>query len=1052
MILTKENITSIDLDFEIDRKVKEGNLDELLLIVPTNRKIRSLKKELIDRSPGQTSAGINLETIGTFSTRILFGGSESRNKILSEAAASVLLKQSFQETKLKYFSNYKDEIPGGTLDRVKAVISEYKKHGITPELLRNESENLTGSEKIKAEDIASIFEIYIQKCDKLEMKETGDIYRELNLLDKNIFNKNFKELFPKVELIIINGFDEFTSPEIEIINSISEIEGRRLFLSFDYFKYNPLLFSHLDKCHSKLIAKGFKEIEDRSPQTLNKFQSKIREKFFHNKKNEIENGYKNSIFHLTAKNREKEIEIIAKEIKELISKKNAAPDKICLAFNLIGKYSPIIRDIFNVYGIPFNLTDRYSLSNSSSVISIINFLEILENDFYYKNIFRALSGGFIQLAGINLSNLLKTSVDLKIISGYKNWKDTINDALIRLNNSDDVSDSRFHFDVYRKAANDLDIIYEKLQPFDKKMNAAEFNDKLTELIYSLDLPSKLINSGSESIEEDVKALTVFIDTYREMLDLFEMEYGKNEKFSLKFFLNNIRTAVSSSRFNIKERPGFGVQVTTMNEIRGLNFDYVFLAGMVDGDMPTRYTPEIFFSGSYAKNERVHQTEQRYQFYQSLCLWKKGLYLTSPERDQKTELVQSNFLKEFFDLFETEKKNEKNYSETIYSKDELLKYLGEIGVQKFAEFYPEKINELDLPSIQKAIEVDSIRRKNPFDENKFTGHLSEELSENAVNYLKDFKEKEYSISQLETYAKCPYKYFAERILRLEPPEEPTEEIEALEMGTLLHEILFNFYKNLKEKRIILQNASDKDFKYAEDLIFKIASEKIMQANFNSPLAFYEKEKILGISGNKKNSILFKFLEQERDNPDGFIPEYFEIGFGNISDKENKNIFAKSFVVSGVNVRGKIDRIDLNNETGSYKVVDYKLSGAKPNEEDLTTGLSLQLPLYMFAAKELIKAQLGEEFSPAGSEIYSLKFNKDNFGRIPIFPSSGRKKYSPEEKTIINEEIILICIDAIEKYTKFIAEGKFNLTTLKDRENKVCRYCHFKYICRIEEAGS
>jgi ATP-dependent helicase/nuclease subunit B len=614
------------------------------------------------------------------------------------------------------------------------------------------------------------------------------------------------------------------------------------------------------------------------------------------------------------------------------------------------------------------------------------------------------------------------------------------------------ANSKFHFDVYRKAADDLDIIYEKLQPFDKKMTAAEFNDKLTELIYSLDLPSKLINSGSESIEEDVKALTVFIDTYREMLELFEMEYGKNEKFSLKFFLNNIRTAVSSSRFNIKERPGYGVQVTTMNEIRGLNFDYVFLAGMVDGDMPTRYTPEIFFSGSYAKNERVHQTEQRYQFYQSLCLWKKGLYLTSPETDQKTELVQSNFLKEFFDLFETEKKNEKNYSETIYSKDELLKYLGEIGVQKFAEFYPEKINELDLPSIQKAIEVDSIRRKNPFDENKFTGHLSEELSENAVNYLKDFKEKEYSISQLETYAKCPYKYFAERILRLEPPEEPTEEIEALEMGTLLHEILFNFYKNLKEKRIILQNASDKDFKYAEDLIFKIASEKIMQANFNSPLAFYEKEKILGISGNKKNSILFKFLEQERDNPDGFIPEYFEIGFGNISDKENKNIFSKSFVVSGVNVRGKIDRIDLNNETGSYKVVDYKLSGAKPNEEDLTTGLSLQLPLYMFAAKELIKAQLGEEFSPAGSEIYSLKFNKDNFGRIPVFPSSGRKKYSPEEKTKINEEIILICIDAIEKYTKFIAEGKFNLTTLKDRENKVCRYCHFKYICRIEEAGS
>jgi hypothetical protein len=43
--------------------------------------------------------------------------------------------------------------------------------------------------------------------------------------------------------------------------------------------------------------------------------------FFIIRKNEKENGYKNSIFHLTAKNREKEIENIAKEIKELITKK-----------------------------------------------------------------------------------------------------------------------------------------------------------------------------------------------------------------------------------------------------------------------------------------------------------------------------------------------------------------------------------------------------------------------------------------------------------------------------------------------------------------------------------------------------------------------------------------------------------------------------------------------------------------------------------------------------------------------------------------------------------
>ena len=126
--------------------------------------------------------------------------------------------------------------------------------------------------------------------------------------------------------------------------------------------------------------------------------------------------------------------------------------------------------------------------------------------------------------------------------------------------------------------------------------------------------------------------------------MFEIEYGAEQKFNLKYFLNNIRTAVTSSRYNIKEKSGYGVQITTLNEIRGLKFDYLFIAGMCDGDLPTRFTPEIFFSGSFARGELRHQTEERYHFYQSLCSWNKVLYLSYPLQEERQELVESNFLK------------------------------------------------------------------------------------------------------------------------------------------------------------------------------------------------------------------------------------------------------------------------------------------------------------------------------------------------------------------------------------------------------------------------
>ncbi len=70
----------IDLDFIIDEKIKSKRLNELLLIVPTNRKNRSLKKDLISLSPNQTTGKLNLETIGTYSTNLLFSDSKSSQK------------------------------------------------------------------------------------------------------------------------------------------------------------------------------------------------------------------------------------------------------------------------------------------------------------------------------------------------------------------------------------------------------------------------------------------------------------------------------------------------------------------------------------------------------------------------------------------------------------------------------------------------------------------------------------------------------------------------------------------------------------------------------------------------------------------------------------------------------------------------------------------------------------------------------------------------------------------------------------------------------------
>lgn len=1051
MILTKCNIKEVDLDQILFSKIKERKLNEVLLIVPTNRKIRQLKRELISASPNGVTVGINLDTIGSYSTRIL-SGANRQNNLVSEEAAIVLLKQCFQEIELNYFSNYKTTVPFGTLERVKNVISEYKRNGITSSILMEESRNLSGTERYKAQDISKIYKRYQEKFADLGVSEIGDVYWELNNLSETEFIDRFINEYPNLKLIIINGFDEFSYPEIKIINSSALVDDVELYIDFDYANYNPAIFSHLDKCYSKLQEIGFKIITDRSVGVFPKFINDVRKNLFKSNRAAKSVQFKSQITEITAFTRENEIELIAKQIKKIIIEKETIPNQICVAFNLIKPYSPIVRDQFNVFGIPFNLTDRFSLSTSRSVITLINLLEIIEKDFYYKNIFRALNSDLIDITRVDLNNLLKASIELKVISGFKNWKERLNDAIIEQQYVDDSKNENKRYSVdYNKALKDIEVIYLLLKPFSKRMTIADFNQNLNELIFELGLHKKILKGNDESIEQEVKAISTFINSSEELFNLLQLEYGTEKQFPLKFFLSELRTAASFSRYNVKEKPGYGVLVTTLNEIRGLQFDYLFLAGLNDGDFPTRYSPEIFFSGSFAKEEKRHQTEDRYHFYQALCSWRKGLYFSHPQTDDRKELVESNFLIEFKNTFETTKLNENDFSDTIYSRNELLEYMGKsVNNDSTKYILPDEIN-INIDAIKNAIKINNTRLNNSFAASPYTGVISNDLTDELKSELQKLKDKQYSVTQLESYAKCPYKYFAERILHLNTLEEPTEEIEAFELGSLLHIILYRFYTSLAEKNIELQAADDREFRVAEETLFKIADELINNLKLNSVLAFYEKEKILGIGGNKKNSILYKFLLDERNKADGFIPKYFEAVFGDLdNDEDEKALSDEEFLAGNVKVRGKIDRVDINEKDNTVKVVDYKLSGNKPNKDELLQGLSLQLPLYLYAAKELINAQLKKNYEPYGSEIYSLKFNNKDFG-AKLIKSNRTRSLEKDNMVKMSEELINICIESINKYVNEIASGKFNLSELEDRENKVCRYCNFRSICRIQEVN-
>jgi RecB family exonuclease len=223
------------------------------------------------------------------------------------------------------------------------------------------------------------------------------------------------------------------------------------------------------------------------------------------------------------------------------------------------------------------------------------------------------------------------------------------------------------------------------------------------------------------------------------------------------------------------------------------------------------------------------------------------------------------------------------------------------------------------------------------------------------------------TRLETYATCPYRYYLSNILRLEALVEPehVETIDALDRGSLIHSILWEFFHSLKKraKNKVPVAIKESDF----DVLVKVAEDRF--AHFEKlgrtgyPILWeMEKDEIrVHLEG-----VFHEQLAEAGPEGSGFLPAYFEVRYGMASrDSEESDIsteepVAVPFGGREISLRGKIDRIDMTPGLKRARVIDYKTGKSKPKKKDndFGEGTALQLPLYLRAAYALLNRIHGE----------------------------------------------------------------------------------------------
>lgn len=167
----------------------------------------------------------------------------------------------------------------------------------------------------------------------------------------------------------------------------------------------------------------------------------------------------------------------------------------------------------------------------------------------------------------------------------------------------------------------------------------------------------------------------------------------------------------------------------------------------------------------------------------------------------------------------------------------------------------------------------------------------------------------SASQIESYLACPYLWFAQRRLRVEPLGE---EFGPLQMGDFAHHALYEFYRRFQAETGALK-VSGATLLEAKAIMAKVLEE---EEKLQAELA-PEDNRLVPVSELERREMeslkrrLVDFLDFEACFLPGFHPAYFEYEVG-VKEKVE---------YAGTRLIGTIDRIDVD-EAGHAVIVDYK----------------------------------------------------------------------------------------------------------------------------------
>jgi RecB family exonuclease len=274
---------------------------------------------------------------------------------------------------------------------------------------------------------------------------------------------------------------------------------------------------------------------------------------------------------------------------------------------------------------------------------------------------------------------------------------------------------------------------------------------------------------------------------------------------------------------------------------------------------------------------------------------------------------------------------------------------------------------------------------------------------------------WSVSALETYLDCPFKFFARHVLALEEEPDDEEVMDPQKQGVFVHEVFEQFFDRWQKAghRAVTPANLDLAREMFTDVVDR-ALERLPDAE-----AGLERTRLLGSSAAAGLGEAVFRMEAER--PIAVVERLLERRL------DGTFTMAASNGPRTVALRGKADRVDLL-EDGTFRLIDYKL-GWPPNR-----ARALQLPIYSICAEQQLASHRGRNWTLGEAAYLAFKGPRRV---VPLFSSAAdRNKVLAEAQQRLADTL-----DAIDA-------GQF---PPKPDDVYRCETCTYAVVCRKDYVG-